>query len=293
MATQVENGKAFEWAMGLTLESKGFKIIQNNASIKNKECFNKVSEEIKKLFLKNSKLAIDHILKKEKVIEGIVKFLSDEEGQDGDVRDIVIASKSKTFGISCKTNHTAYKHSRLSDRANFVSKWGLDSNGCSQEYLDSVKKIFGELRAIKHDSNGKALWRDQPNVPQKFYWPVLAAFEKEILRIQSATACAYLVQYLIGKEDFYKVVSRNNRIEITAFNINNNLSVPLINLPDKITATRNENGSQYAKTITFNAGWEFNFRIHNASSRVEPSLKFDITATSLPPKLYQHHIAHE
>ena len=32
------------------------------------------------------------------------------------------------------------------------------------------------------------------------------------------------------------------------------------------------------------------FRIHNASSKVEPSLKFDINLIGQPQALYSHHI---
>lgn len=292
MATQVENGKAFEWAVGLSLSEKGFQIIENNSADQNKKCFNIVDSNRRALFVKNARLAIEHIVAKEKLKEGRFHFLADEEGILGDVRDIVISAGLKEIGISCKTNHEAYKHPRLSDRVDFVSKWGLDEAGCSNEYFEKVRDIFGKLREIKVQSRGGALWRDQPNVPGDYYWPVLDAFEKEVLRVESPIMCARFVRYLIGSQDFYKVVSRNDRVELTAFNFNKNLSVPVISLPDKIVATRKENGSQYAKTITFNSGWEFNFRIHSASSRVEPSLKFDISATSLPPKLYQHHIEH-
>ncbi len=37
-------------------------------------------------------------------------------------------------------------------------------------------------------------------------------------------------------------------------------------------------------------GWQISFRIHNASSKVEPSLKFDINLIGQPPALYTHHI---
>lgn len=292
MASQVDNGKAFEWAVGIALNEKGLRLSPSSASTQNEACFNEITTKKQGLFIKNARLAVTHILDKELISSGVFEFLPDSSGEGGDVRDVVITSGSKSFGISCKTNHASYKHSRLSDSVNFVEKWGLDQNGCSTTYLEEANRIFGKLRNIKTSSNGTALWRDQPDVPNDYYWPVLDAFETEVRRVESPQMCANFIRYLIGSYDFYKIISRAKGVEITGFNINKSLSIPPIKLPDKITGSRRNNGSQYARTITFNAGWEFNFRIHNASSRIEPSLKFDVTATSLPPKLYQHHISH-
>lgn len=292
MPSQVENGKAFEWAVGLSLSSFGLLLTENTSSVQNHKCYNLINDKQKLLFQKNASHAVKHILDKERIYSGRFQFLSDSRGQFGDVRDIVISTKDKTFGLSCKTNHSAYKHSRLSDTVDFVLKWGLNPIGCSNHYKKIVGDIFGKLRDIKKQSKGSALWSDQHNVPSSYYWPVLDAFEDEVLRVESPTMCRNFVQYLIGIHDFYKIISRKSKVEITGFNTQRVLNVSSIKLPDRIISIRNKNGSQYSKTITFNNGWEFNFRIHNASSRVEPSLKFDISATSLPPKLYQHHIDH-
>lgn len=104
--------------------------------------------------------------------------------------------------------------------------------------------------------------------------------------------CANFVRYLVGKQDFYKVVSRRGGIVIHGFNLNGTLNITATKLPTRIIAISNLNGSQYSKNIIFNEGWTFNFRIHNASSRVESSLKFDVNAIALPPRLYQNHIDH-
>lgn len=292
MASQVINGKAFEWAVGVALSENGLILASSPSAKHNKLCFEQIPSKKQSLFIKNAQLAIVHILNKESVSSGYFKFLSDDHGEEGDVRDIVVITSNREFGISCKTNHHAYKHSRLSDKIDFVKKWGLNEQGCSSKYIVQVRKIFGQLRDIKTSSNGTTLWRNLHNVPANYYWPILDAFEAEVQRTQSPEMCKNFVRYLIGSHDFYKVTSTPSRVEISGFNIGGSLKISAIKLPDTIVAIRNRNGSQYAKTISFNAGWEFNFRIHNASSKVEPSLKFDITATSLPPKLYQHHIEH-
>jgi HaeIII restriction endonuclease len=40
---------------------------------------------------------------------------------------------------------------------------------------------------------------------------------------------------------------------------------------------------------TLTEGWQISFRIHNASSRIEPSLKFDINLVSAPHTLFTNH----
>jgi hypothetical protein len=82
------------------------------------------------------------------------------------------------------------------------------------------------------------------------------------------------------------------QVEIQAFNFRNTLSVQKSKFPTKIVRIDNLNGGQYSKTVRFNEGFTINFRIHSASSRVEPSLKFDIRAISLPPRtIYTHYIS--
>ena len=38
--------------------------------------------------------------------------------------------------------------------------------------------------------------------------------------------------------------------------------------------------------VVCDEGWQISMRIHNASSRVEPSLKFDVQLVSFPSSLY-------
>jgi len=38
--------------------------------------------------------------------------------------------------------------------------------------------------------------------------------------------------------------------------------------------------------VALNEGWQISFRIHNASSRIEASLKFDINLVSTPRSLF-------
>jgi hypothetical protein len=297
MAIQSANGKAFEWAVAIAIsELNGYKIAQSNAAKVASECYELVTEKQRINYTKTAFVAVKHILEKEhhKLAGKVcyVSLASDSEGQSGDVRDIIIRGDNVTIGISCKTNHDALKHSRLSDRIDFVKEWGLNANGCSDKYWQSIRQLFGQLRDIRERSGGTKLWSELENYQQDYYWPILDAFTDEILSLQSQNGVAGdLLSYLIGNYDFYKIMSSAKKVEIQAFNFKGTLSVQKSKLPESIISIDRLNGGQYSKTIRFNRGYTINFRIHNASSRVEPSLKFDIKALSFPPReIYNHHI---
>ena len=45
-------------------------------------------------------------------------------------------------------------------------------------------------------------------------------------------------------------------------------------------------GSDTTIEVVCDEGWTVSMRIHNASSRVEPSLKFDVNLVSLPSTIH-------
>ena len=59
-----------------------------------------------------------------------------------------------------------------------------------------------------------------------------------------------------------------------------------ISLPTKIIDLSFKENSQTTLILTMNNGWSISFRIHNASSRVEPSLKFDIQLVGQPADIF-------
>ena len=132
---------------------------------------------------------------------------ADSAGMRGDVRDVVCLRKQNGWeiGFSCKHNHHAVKHSRLSDTIDFGKEWvGVP---CSKEYFDTVVPLFSELRTLRDESK---------NAGKPMLW-------EEI----------------------------DNTVEVVC-----------------------------------DEGWQISMRIHNASSRVEPSLKFDVQLISFPSSVY-------
>lgn len=104
-----------------------------------------------------------------------------------------------------------------------------------------------------------------------------------------------MVEYLIGVEDYYKIVSKDGQrvTLIHSFNMHNTLNkkskvkisaitVPVVQLPTRIAALDFKPESTNTVEMYLNNGWELSFRIHNASTLVEPSLKFDVQFMGMP-----------
>ena len=105
-----------------------------------------------------------------------------------------------------------------------------------------------------------------------------------------------LLEYLIGVEDYYKIVSRDNKhlTLIYTFNVHGNLNkpskvkvsaitVPIVELPTELVALKMKKDSDNTAEMYLNNGWQLSFRIHSADSKVEPSLKFAIKFEGMPP----------
>ncbi|MBO7388465.1 MAG: HaeIII family restriction endonuclease, partial [Methanomicrobium sp.] len=60
------------------------------------------------------------------------------------------------------------------------------------------------------------------------------------------------------------------------------ISVPIVELPSRIVALEFKPNSENTVEMYLDNGWQLSFRIHNASTKVESSLKFDIQIISMP-----------
>lgn len=302
MTVQLRNGKGFEWAIAIELASSlAVKVLENAHSRNALAQFESLPLQKQRQFSAAARLAVEHIVEKERSKFSAsrpvqVRISGDSEGVSGDVRDVSLLSAKKIiFGISCKSNHAAFKHSRLSGTIDWVKTWGLDPKGSSDNYWKVIKPVFDELRDIQTSSGKEALWAKLPNKAFDYYEPVLASFTKELERLNSgpngSNVSSSLARYVIGQEDFYKVIVRASEVKIMAFNFNGTLAVRRSKLPTSVLSIDRLEGGRHSINVRFDRGYTLNFRIHNASSRVEPSLKFDIQAKSLPSEeIYQHHI---
>ena len=228
----------------------------------------------------------------------------DAAGIKGDVRDVICIRKQNGWemGFSCKHNHHAVKHSRLSDTIDFGKEWiGIP---CSKEYFNTVVPLFTELRTLRDESKNAErpmLWEEIDNKAEKYYKPILEAFMKELKRIadEHKDTPEGLIRYLLGRNDFYKVITddKNRTTRIEAINIEGTLNsnsgtekpiakVPILKMPTQFYHIGFKPNSDNTVEVVCDEGWQISMRIHNASSKVEPSLKFDVQLISLPSTVY-------
>ncbi len=299
-------GRAYEYAWFLALEQKlsVFKKVivdkQNgfNACYK---AYESLEKSLQERYLESAKQGVLLLLDCEPLLSEVIgssqneitlSLQKDKLGEIGDVRDILIYFDRFCIGLSIKHNHDAVKHSRLSKDLDFGEKWlGVR---VSQNYKDTIKPLFERLENAKKEG---MLWRDFPNKEQEIYAPLLQAFKKEILRIdenKKNKVPQKMVEYLLGKYDFYKAIllEREQKTKLEAYHFNNTLNrsvknkpkriIPLSKLPTRMIYFDFKPKSFNTLELVLNEGWSFSLRIHNASSRVEPSLKFDIKLLSKP-----------
>lgn len=298
-------GRAYEYICIVSLEKEIKKVrpvaIENNSSFEAAHhAWNSIDIEIQNILLQSAVSAVETIFELEPLIlenDGdtvTLKIQPDSQGEIGDVRDILIIRKGIEWeiGLSVKHNHFAVKHSRLAKTLDFGDRWfGVK---CSDNYWTDIAPIFKYLDTEK--SNGSK-WSDLPNKENDVYIPLLNAFIDEISRSYEANPDIpqKLVEYLLGQFDFYKVISIDNKrtTQIQTYNLRGTLNksgkknkpksvVPVSSLPTRIVNIGFKPNSNNTVELYLDGGWQFSFRIHNASTYVETSLKFDVQIIGMP-----------
>lgn len=317
MAKQTTNGKAFEYAL-LNEFSERLKQVTQVTVIKNDifnnalNCFETFSQKEKDAYSLNASFAVNFLLDIEPRLSNHInqddilelEIVADKVGQSGDVRDVLAIRSSQQWeiGISAKNNHRAVKHSRLSNDINFGEKWiGISA---STNYFATIQPIFDNLSELRTSSKATMKWQSLGDYHSSVYVPILNAFKDELIKLDRenpGVVASRLVEYLIGNQDFYKVIKGKNKVEIQAYNLHGTLNLPFENikpkakiqrlkLPNRLIEVVYQDNSQTTLLVTLNEGWQISFRIHNASSRIEPSLKFDINLVSAPHSLFSNQL---
>lgn len=300
-----DQGRAYEYACLNTLfatikKYRNVTITDNSSIHAAKRAWEILSEEQQKIYTISSQSIVSKIFEIEpRIIENdndVLELLiqPDSRGESGDVRDILIIRKNIDWeiGFSIKHNHFAVKHSRISHSLDFGKEWyGIP---CSDTYWNDVSKTFEYLNAEKQK---RTKFTELPNKEGDIYIPLLKAFIKEI----NSQTKAYkgitrkLTEYLIGKYDFYKIVSidKEHTTQIQSYNLHGTLNqnskqknatviIPTVALPTRIIHLDFVPGKSNTVELCMNNGWQFSFRIHNAETFVVPSLKFDIQIVGMP-----------
>lgn len=301
-------GRAYEYICIETLNTEINKhrksIIEDSSTYEiAKECWNIIDKEAKETFNQSALTAVYSIFDLEPMITEkdndclILKMQKDQEGEIGDVRDIIIIRNAEKWeiGLSIKHNHFAVKHSRLGPRLDFGERWyGIK---CSDNYWNDIAPIFEFINSKKEQG---LKWSDLEDKDIAVYVPLLNAFMNEIKRNadKHSDLPKKLVEYLLGEFDFYKVISIDNKkiTQIQTYNLRGTLNkpskketpktiIPIAKLPTRIVNIDFKPESKNTIELYMNEGWQFSFRIHNASTYVENSLKFDIQIVGMPASI--------
>ena len=299
-------GRAYEFSYLISLyeeisKVRSVKIETNSSYYAAERAWNTLSESEKTMYKISSLTGINTLFELEPLIlddgkdELELKIQSDDNGEKGDVRDVLIIRRGIEWeiGLSVKHNHFAVKHSRLSKKIDFGKKWyGI---ACSDQYWLDIKPIFDYLDEEKKKGTK---WRDLLSKEDDVYVPLLNAFKAELEKqnlLFNKDIPRLMVEYLLGEFDFYKIIGIDNK-EITRIqsfnlrgtlnkqgkNLKRNIELPISTLPTRIVSLDYKPGSKNTLELYLDGGWQFSFRIHNASTKVEPSLKFDIQIIGMP-----------
>lgn len=306
MSNQSNNqGRAYEYVCINTLcteinKIRAAEIIKNSAYEAATRAWNSTSDGFKYILQQSAVAAVSTIFDMEPMLLETdsdlltLKIQTDNEGKVGDVRDIIIARSDIKWeiGLSIKHNHFAVKHSRLAKTLDFGAKWfGIP---CSKQYWNSIEPIFNYLSEQKA---GNKNWNELPTKDKDVYVPLLKAFIDEVLRSNEndPTVPQKMVEYLLGEFDFYKIISIDSKriTQIQTYNLHGTLNqssrvvtpkiaVPHTLLPTRIVSLDFKPNSTNTVELYMDGDWQFSFRIHNASTKVETSLKFDIQIVGMP-----------
>lgn len=304
-------GKAYEYACMLAINEivgvvRPVEIVDNASWDVAQKCFAEISDSERDDMVKSARAGVKVIVQMEpKIIEDgndklTISLQPDNIARTGDIRDIIIIRRSIKWeiGISVKHNHAALKHSRLSPHIDFGEMWfGVP---CSSGYFDAINPIFDYLTALKHSGYQ---WNQVADKEDTVYVPLLKAFIDEfrnLFETHSKKITAGIIQYLLGSDgkDYYKLIHHNNhKTTVMPFNIHGTLNqatdsvkpqiiIPKIKLPTRIIELCFKEHSKTTVNLTMDNGWAISFRIHNASTMVEPSLKFDIQLLGQPADMF-------
>lgn len=323
--SNVQNGKAFEYAIAIEymsfIKNLGLsaELVETRPMQIARKYFETSSMEERSRYLMASRSSIVTMMKLEtgfispKNMNDIlrIRIASDNEGEYGDVRDVIFSRPISRWelGFSAKNNNDAVKHSRVSSRIDFGEIWL--GHKVSKHYWETITPIFQHLQSLKES---KTKWKDiEKEKPTLVYMPILNAFKDEVMRLagEYKDVPQRLILYLLGEKPFYKVIKDDtaNIVIIKAFNIRGELNQvvngkkPMYKTKEVYLPTRiidfdykiNNSGIRSENTLNMilDFGWEISFRIHSASTFVEPSLKFDVQMLGNPPILFTQYIFQE
>lgn len=293
------HGKAFENAFMQVMMDKIIaagghaELVENNATHTAKKFYDEHDPSIQEDYKNRAQVGVDLILSREAHIleygaKNHLYLQSDDKARDSaDVRDLIIESSGKSgdkvVGVSLKINNDATRHPRLSPALDFGYKWyGVP---VSVEYKKEIGPIFDLLK-----KNKGVKW-DESSIDKEnsIYIPLLKAFRSEIMRAYDRYGeeiISKLLRHVIGAQDFYKFISMKNKYIMERYVLDGEVS-DSVKMPTKLidfNFKKDKLGKVSENTLimVLDNDWVLSFRIHNASSKVEVSMKFDVRIIGKP-----------
>ena len=294
MPSQTASGKGFEYALAAKVSAAFGIDILGEAQVAARNAYHSLTEDQQSERSSAAQAALHFLSQRERrLVTGNVTAVNmqpDSAARQGDVRDLVVTTADGSeIGISAKNRNTAIRNSRLSHRIDFGREWF--GTQCSAGYHQAKQPIFDFLEPLE---NQAAYWRDLPEKSERVYLPLMRAFIDETIRIFESNpdlSARSMMRYMLGTRDYYKVFKQNGDVSVQSFNLDNTLTWGRkLAMPTRLIELSMKPGSQNTAFMYLDAGWQLSFRIHNARSIVERSLKFDIQIIGQPPQLNQHFI---
>ena len=259
---------------------------------------------------------VEPILQNPNGLYGVFKAMPDSAGIKGDVRDIDFIvyydkkheKKIKEIGISCKNNHEAVKHPRITEDPNFAKEWTRGEFSCSQEFMSEMRIIQKKIDEYREEYTK---WADVEEKMDTIYYPIVKLFVKEIKRLgvvdekasqerqRNAKRFTQLFfEYMFGTQDFYKFIKddASKATKVYPYNMHGSLMNPYngnkneqavksINMPEEIVEVRVKPKSKTTIEVYFDQ-WIISMRLHNADTKItKTSLKFDVQIKAQPRKV--------
>ncbi len=327
MASNTTNGKAFEYAClkaimdKLTADGKSVIIQDTDAYKTTVNKYNSLTEEEQTKYMDAAKSAVKLIFPLEPRLENgngelylAVNADAAAQGVDGDVRDVLCIraindSSEWEIGLSCKHNHEALRHPRITADKDFGKNWiGIPNS------LEFINEISSTIDILIDYTRQNKLWSEITNTNEEkwdtYYVPILTAYKNEIIRMCNMypDVPQKLLSYFFGSKDFYKVIMKESQktTVIEAFNMNNTLGqragtirpiirIPITNMPSRLVEAdfkRKRNGdiSKTTLLLIFDNGWQVSMRLHNKDKIVKlTSFAWDVQLEGLPRGVYIDH----
>ncbi|MFA5340114.1 MAG: HaeIII family restriction endonuclease [Candidatus Omnitrophota bacterium] len=276
------NGRALEYKIidFLCSGNSNFKVtLTDQAKVaqgRDKQKYLKLSDKLKESYIKAASIIHNWLLSIIKEKEVLIDRLSDNSAKKGDVTDIRISWKDQGVNLSIKHNHSALKHQRPPTT---VMRCGY-AKDCQEDigFRKEYKKIVDNfLIKSKRDLPGASLFSELLTINEEYindniYFPVCSLVAETIKKsCISPRNTEALFNFLIGSVGFYKIIDRNHEITILDFTH--------IKIPKKVDVRLRD--KSYVD-LDFSNGCKIAMRLHNASSRLGRSLKFDTQAIDLP-----------